>query len=100
MHILKGEFLNIYIFFSHPQIPDFKIVGSRSNVVLPYINGKLICSAFRLCIHFNKKMTLVTGFVVQGHIFQNVLHHLLVTPTDTFFHIFAINKYSFSLQSL
>ncbi len=71
---------------------------SRSNVVLPYINGKLICSAFRLCIHFNKKMTLMTGFVVQGHIFQNVLHHLLVTPTDTFFPIFAINKYSFTVS--
>ncbi len=33
----------------------------------PYINGKL--SAFRWCInHSFKKLTLMTGFVVQGHI--------------------------------
>ncbi len=35
----------------------------------PYINGKLIYSAFRWCIHLNfEKLTLKTGFVVQGHI--------------------------------
>ncbi len=35
----------------------------------PYINGKLIYSAFRWCINLNfEKLTLMTGFVVQGHI--------------------------------
>ncbi len=35
----------------------------------PYINGKCIYSAFKLCINLNlEKCTLMTGFVVQGHI--------------------------------
>ncbi len=35
----------------------------------PYINGKLIYSDFRWCINLNfGKWTLMTGFVVQGHI--------------------------------
>ncbi len=36
------------IYFLHPQIPDFKIVVSQSNIVpyKPYLNGKLISSAF------------------------------------------------------
>ncbi len=35
----------------------------------PYINGKLIYLAFRLCINLNfEKCILMTGFVVQGHI--------------------------------
>ncbi len=29
----KGDFLNISIFFLHPQIPDFLIVVSRPNIV-------------------------------------------------------------------
>ncbi len=34
----------------------------------PYINGKLICSAFRWCINLNLEiLTLWNCFVVQGH---------------------------------
>ncbi len=63
----KDYFLNIYIFL-HPQIPDFQIVVSQPNIVL-YINGKIIYSAFRWCRNLNfNKLTLMTGFVVQGHI--------------------------------
>ncbi len=55
----KGDFLNI-LSFLHPQIPDFQIVVSQilSYPNKPYINGKLIYSE-----------TLMTGFVVQGHIY-------------------------------
>ncbi len=35
----------------------------------PYINEKLIYSAFRLCINLHfYKLNLMTGFEVQGHI--------------------------------
>ncbi len=42
--------------FLHPQIPDFQIVASKTNIVqsLQYINGKLIYSAFRWYINLNK----------------------------------------------
>ncbi len=54
----KDDFLNI-------QIPDFKILSK------PYINGNITYSAFRWCINLNlKKLTLKTGFVLQGHIFS------------------------------
>ncbi len=54
---------SIFRFFFHPQIPDFQIVLSRPNIVLIYINGKLIYSAFRLCKNLNlTKLTLMTGF--------------------------------------
>jgi len=37
--------------------------------ILTNHNGKLIYSVFRWCINLNfKKLTLMTGFVVQGHI--------------------------------
>ncbi len=59
----KGHFLNIE-FFLHPQIPDLKILSYHNN-------GKLIYSAFRWCINLNfDKLTLKTGFVVQGHIYS------------------------------
>ncbi len=36
--------------------------------IYTYINGNLICSAFRWCISLNfEKFTLMTGFVVHGH---------------------------------
>ncbi len=39
----------------------------------PYIDGKLIYSAFRLCVNLNfEKFTLKTGFVVQGHIWYDI----------------------------
>ncbi len=64
----KGDFLNILIFFA-PSDSDFQIVVSRPNIVQTYINGKIIYSDFRWCINFNfRKFTLMTGFVVQGHI--------------------------------
>jgi len=45
---------------------DFQILSYYNKL---YINGKLIYSAFRLCINLNfEKLTLKTGFVVHGHI--------------------------------
>ncbi len=46
-------------FFLHPQIPYFQIFSYHNK---PYINGNIIYSAFRWCIHLNfKKLTLMTG---------------------------------------
>ncbi len=45
----NGDFLNISIFL-HPQIPDFQ---KSSYPNKPYINGKLIYTAFRWSIYFN-----------------------------------------------
>ncbi len=68
---LKAIF-SIFRFFLHPQIPDIRKLYLRQILSYPnkrYINGKLIYSAFRLCINLNfEKLTLKTGFVVQGHI--------------------------------
>ncbi len=56
----KGDFLNVLIFLL-PQILSYHNK--------PYINGKLIYSALRCCININfEKLTLMTGFVVQGYI--------------------------------
>ncbi len=57
---------SIFRFFLHPQIPYFQILSYHNR---PYINGKIIYSAFRWSININfEKWTLMTGFVVQGHI--------------------------------
>ncbi len=54
---------SIFRFFLHPQIPDLQILSK------PYINGNIIYSAFRWCIHIKfEKCTLMTGFVLQGQI--------------------------------
>ncbi len=58
----KDDFLNIQIFL-HPQIPDLQILSDHNK---PYINGNIIYSAFRWCIHLN--LNRMTGFVLQGHI--------------------------------
>ncbi len=56
---------SIFRFFLHPQIPDFQILSYHNK---PYINGKIIYSAFRWCINLNfNKMTLMTGLVDHGH---------------------------------
>ncbi len=47
----KGDILKIVIFFLHPHIPDFQKAVSRPLILSdpnkPYINEKLIYSAFR-----------------------------------------------------
>ncbi len=49
-----------------PILPDVLIF-----TISPYFNGKLIYSAFRLSINLNfTKLTLMTGFVVQGHTYK------------------------------
>ncbi len=50
---------------------DFQILSK------PYINANIIYSAFRWCIHLNfTKLTVMTGFVLQGHIWLiNVVPH-------------------------
>ncbi len=54
---------SIFIYFLHPQIPDFSL--SQPNMIVslkPYINGKIIYLGFRLRIKVNfKKCTLITG---------------------------------------
>ncbi len=60
----KDDFLNISIFL-HPQIPDFQILSYHNK---PYINGNII---------YFRELTLMTGFVVQGHILCNLLAFLI-----------------------
>ncbi len=48
----KDDFVNISIFFF---TPDFQILSK------PYVNGNMIYS--------DDALTLMTGFVVHGHIF-------------------------------
>jgi len=73
-------------------IPDFQIVAYWTNIILsntPYINGKLIYSALGLCINFNlKKLTHVTGFVVQGHIL-----YMLNLSVGYFFSVWNLQLY-------
>ncbi len=57
---LKVIFL-IFWFFLHPQIPDFSQILSYPNK--PYINGKFIYSAFKLCINLNFKKKLVQALI-------------------------------------
>ncbi len=61
----KDNFLNISIFFAPSDSRFSKTCISAK----PYINGKPIHSAFGWCIiNLNfEKLTLMTGFVVQGH---------------------------------
>ncbi len=60
----KDDFLNISIFL-HPQIPDLLILSYHNK---PYINGNII---------YFRELTLMTGFVVQGHILCNLLAFLI-----------------------
>ncbi len=64
----KGDFLNIFIFFAPSDSRFSKSCMSATYCPYkPYINGKFIYSAFKLCINLNfEKCTLMTGFVVQG----------------------------------
>ncbi len=63
---------SIFRFFCSLRFQIFKLLyfsQRLSDPNKPNINRKLIYSAFRLCIHLNvEKLTLKTGFVVQGHI--------------------------------
>ncbi len=44
-------------------------ISAKYRPLITYINGKFICSAFRWSINLNfEKWTLMTCFVVQGHI--------------------------------
>ncbi len=54
---------SIFRFFCTLRFQIFKILSYHNK---PYINGKLIYSAFRWCINLDfKKLTLMTGFVVR-----------------------------------
>jgi len=69
----EHKWTHLEAFFLYPQITDFQIVVSLYPNK-PYINGKLIYSAFRLCINLNFiNLTHVTVFVVQGHIYIQML---------------------------
>ncbi len=69
----KPDFLNISIFFCPLRFQIFKLLYLSqilSNPNILCINGKLIYSACMWFINLNlKKLTLETGFVVQGHIY-------------------------------
>ncbi len=61
--------LSIFRFFLHPQIPDFQIVVSYCSQILSYTNHTSMESFFIQLSYLNfENMTLMTGFVVQGHI--------------------------------
>ncbi len=60
-----------YLDFFAPSDSRFSnsCISAKYCPIKPYINGKLIYSAFRWCINLNfTKLTLMTGFVVQGHV--------------------------------
>ncbi len=60
--------VSIFRFFLHPQIPDFQIVVYLSQI-LPCTNHTSMESLFIQLSYLNfENMTLMTGFVVQGHI--------------------------------
>ncbi len=54
---------SIFRFFFNPQIPDFQILSDHNK---PYINGKIIYSDD---VYISINLTLMTVFVLQGHIF-------------------------------
>ncbi len=62
----------------HPQIPDFQIVISGPNTVLSEKNASMESLFVQLSddiyISILKKLTLMIGFVVQGHIYR-ILHY-------------------------
>ncbi len=64
---LKSDFLNILILF-HPQIPDFEIV-----VYFPILTNHTSMESLFIQLSdyieilILKMLTLMTGFVVQGH---------------------------------
>ncbi len=63
---LKAIFSIFRFFLPSDSRFSFLLLSYHSN---PYINGKLINSASRRCINLNfEKLTVKTGFVVQGHI--------------------------------
>ncbi len=63
---LKAIF-SIFWFFCTLRFQIFQILSYHNK---PYINGKIIYSAFRWCINLNfTKCTLMTGFVLQGLIY-------------------------------
>ncbi len=64
------KMISQYLDFLHPQIPDFQILSYHNK---PYINEKIIYSAFRWCKNLNlEKLTLKTSFGVQGHIYYKI----------------------------
>ncbi len=72
MTLLSFQYFDV-VFFA-PSDSRFlnSYISSKYCPNKPYINGKIIYSAFRLCINLNfNQLTLMTGFVVQGHIRRN-----------------------------
>ncbi len=66
---LKAIF-SVFWVFCTLRFQIFQILSYHNK---PHINGKLIYSAFRWCINLNfEKFTLMTGFVIQGHILKNL----------------------------
>ncbi len=57
----KGDFLNIFA-----QSDSRFSISAKYCPNKPYINGKIIFSAFRLCINLKfTKLTLMIGFVIH-----------------------------------
>ncbi len=68
--IFRIVFAPLYSRFSNSCISQILSYPNK-----PYINGKLIYSAFRWYINLNfEKCTLMTGYVVQDHICKKALH--------------------------
>ncbi len=58
------------IYFLHPQIPDFQIVVSQQNILTNHTSMESLSIQLSddAYISISKKWSLITGFVVQGHI--------------------------------
>ncbi len=79
---------SIFRFFLYPLITDLGRILSYPNK--PFINGKLIYSAFRWCINLNLSFcTLVTWFVVQGYI----CYFIILSYFILLIHMHFINVY-------
>ncbi len=68
---LTSELIDTPVFYNlAPRPIKYRVSVPIPNPNKPYINGKVINSAFRSCINVNDDtLTLMTGFVVQGHIY-------------------------------
>ncbi len=82
---------SIFRFFFAPS--DFQILSK------PYINGNIIYSAFIWCINLNL-LTLMTGFVLQGHNFNVILALIRSMGNVSNVILFCFNELKWLLSSL
>ncbi len=85
---MKGNFLSIYIFFSPSECRFLNSCISAKYFPILTINGKLIYSAFRWCIHLNfKKMYMYDWFWGPGSHIINMIKTLLKKLLYTIYYV-------------